>query len=73
MSWKVLVIWKNGRSEFVTDQNDNDSIFMSRSAAEQMADSFRMGFGRYEVQSVNVVRVNRHKKSQGSAKRRVLS
>lgn len=55
--WAVLVVWRNGEQEYVHPGNSDDvAVFQSRRAAEEMRDSFAMGFDDGEVQSISVVR-----------------
>ena len=54
--WKVLVVWKSGRQEYVArGQSDDDAVFRTRREAQEMADSFREGIGS-DAQSIGVVR-----------------
>lgn len=55
--YNVLVVWADGTEEYVAGINGRDpAIFTSASAAQEVAEGFRMGMDSREVQSVNVVK-----------------
>lgn len=52
--WSVLVVWKSGTQEYVTD-TAGAVARLSKREARELADSFRMGMDEGETQSINVV------------------
>ena len=52
--WKILIVWLNGEREFVKE-GSAVKVFLTRRAAQEMAEFMRMGFDKDDVQSINVV------------------